>query len=102
MLELILPIDNSLCHISPQMKSQQEACDELLNKKEELITNMRREVEEKDFEYENSLEMYQKDTMLMGDRIDDLIGEMRNAFVDELNLIEDYTCKNRGLILQDN
>jgi hypothetical protein len=67
-----------------------------------MIILMRREIEEKDFEYDNNLEKYQKDGMLMGDRIDDLVDDLRVAFVEELNLIEDYTSKNRELILEDN
>lgn len=84
------------------MKSQQESCDELLTKKDDLIIFLRREMDENDFDYEGSLEKYQKDSMLMGDRIDDLVDELRTAFIEELNLIEDYTCKNREVLLEDN
>lgn len=71
-------------------------------KKDDMITFLRREMEENDFEYESNLEKYQKDGMLMGDRIDDLVDQLRDAFVEELNLIEDYTCRNRGVILEEN
>jgi len=83
-----------------QFKAQKDNCDELLGKKDDLITLMRREIEDNEIEYDSSLEKYQKDTMLMGDRIDDLVDDLRSAFVEELTLIEDYTSKNRELILE--
>jgi len=53
-----------------------------------MIYALRREIEENDFDYENNLEIYQKDVTLMGDRIDDHIDDLRATFLEELRLIE--------------
>ena len=49
---------------------------------------MKQGIDDNDWEFEHNLEMYQKDIMLMGDRIDDLVDKLREAFVEELQLIE--------------
>lgn len=59
-----------------------------MEKQDEEIYNLRKELEDQDIEYENNLEMYQKDIMLMGDRIDDTADTLRTAFMEELELIE--------------
>ncbi|ODN04668.1 Dynein regulatory complex protein 1, partial [Orchesella cincta] len=95
--EKILPLD-----LHAKIKSQQNACDDLLQKKQDLIISLQREIEENDFDYETNLEMYQKDVSLMGDRIDDGVDDLQSAFLNELNLIEDYTCRNREVLLEEN
>ncbi|CAL8111767.1 unnamed protein product [Orchesella dallaii] len=95
--EKILPLD-----LHSKIKAQQNACDDLLQKKQDLIISLQREIEENDFDYETNLEMYQKDVSLLGDRIDDGVDDLQSAFLNELNLIEDYTCRNREVLLEEN
>lgn len=95
--EKTLPLD-----LFQKVKGQMQACEELLMKKQDLIQDLQMEIEENDFEFEQSLEMYQKDVSLIGDRIDDNVDELQTAFLNELNLVEDYTCQNRETILKEN
>lgn len=82
------------------VKTQMQACEELLMKKQDLIQSLHQELEESDFDFERSLELYQKDVSLMGDRIDDCVDELQQAFLNELTLMEDYTCRNREVQLE--
>lgn len=95
--EKALPID-----LFEKIKTQMQASEELLMRKQDLISSMQQEIEDNDFEYEQNLEMYQKDTNLIGDRIDDCVDDMQGSFLNELNLIEDYTCRNREVFLEEN
>lgn len=95
--EKTLPVD-----LFEKIKAQMQASEELLTRKQDLIMDMQQEIEDADFEYEQNLEMYQKDASLLGDRIDDCVENLHGAFLSELNLIEDYTCRNRENFLEEN
>jgi len=71
-----------------QIQVQQKACEEILEKRQDLIEDLKQGIDDNDWEFEHNLELYQKDVMLMGDRIDDLVEKLRDSFVEELQLIE--------------
>ncbi|CAG7823676.1 unnamed protein product [Allacma fusca] len=95
--EKMLPME-----LYEKIQEQQKSCDELLEKQDEEVYNLRKELEDQDIEYEDNLEMYQKDMMLMGDRIDDTVDTLRSAFMEELELIEQYTVQDREALLEEN
>lgn len=71
-----------------KIQEQQMNCDKLLDRKQELIDDLQGEMEANDVDYEDDLEKYQNDMMLMGDRIDEQVDALRTAFMQEFQLIE--------------
>lgn len=71
-----------------QIKEQEAKADRLLEKRETQIEEMSLMMAENDWAFEESLGFYQKDIMLMGDRIDEEMDKLFASFLNELTLIQ--------------
>lgn len=63
-------------------------CNELINQKNTLIEDLRRELEIADIRFRKDQEKQREDIAILVDRIDNQVNVMRRAYKQELKLIE--------------
>lgn len=99
-VELLL--NNDPLDIHDGIQEQNSRCKNLIRQKNEMIVTLRNEIDRKEKEFERDQVQQKEDIVMLANRIDKQVDLMKNAYKNELKLIELAVSEERIKLIETN